>query len=519
MNKLRPYHLSTSLGMMFAAVLAGIQPSLAAEFVVSTNADTGAGSLRDAVEQANALPGADTILISEGLDAIELDTGQIDITDSLTIIGADEGSVIDGDQSSRIFGVTVSDISVRLERLVLIEGWAEVGHAAVTECGAETANGGAVCSLSPLEIIDSRIVDNFAISSDGGGVWIRTPGSLRIENTTLSFNLASDGNGGAIFAATEGVTLINTRVIQNTATGANNDGFTGAGGGIYYDGDGGTIGDVLGDLTIERSELSGNGASGLNGDGGAIWVQAQTRISNSTLSGNRTTGTVGDGGAIYSAGGNTVLTDTTITQNTSSAGGAVEIDDGAGERTLRVEYTVLSGNDAPAGNLLALGGVIVNMIASVFGDSTGEVNGSNAFNEFTNDPGLDPLSDNGCFLVAGVDGPFPVNPAACVQTHAVGLNSPALDRGNPAPVELYDQRGQGFPRITGSRTDIGAFELTIFQNPPEGPGDPGIPINPEQPTDPNFGQAVPVPVDSPFGLLALSLLMLWLGWTKMRLRA
>lgn len=156
------------------------------------------------------------------------------------------------------------------------------------------------------------------------------------------------------------------------------------------------------------------------------------------------------------------------------------------------------------------------LIASVFGDAAGEVNGTNAFNEFTNDTGLDPLTDNGCFAVAGVDGPSPVNTAGCVQTHAVQLSSPALDAGNNPSGELHDQRGQGFPRVTGSRADVGAYELTIFQNPPESPGDPGIPNTPQEPTDPASGEPVAVPVTSLVGLVAMSTLMLLLGWTQTR---
>jgi hypothetical protein len=58
---------------------------------------------------------------------------------------------------------------------------------------------------------------------------------------------------------------------------------------------------------------------------------------------------------------------------------------------------------------------------------------------------LGPLADNG--------GP--------TLTHALLPGSPALDAGDPNPVDPpeWDQRGPGSPRIVHGRIDIGAFEV------------------------------------------------------------
>ena len=45
------------------------------------------------------------------------------------------------------------------------------------------------------------------------------------------------------------------------------------------------------------------------------------------------------------------------------------------------------------------------------------------------------------------------------MTHALGPASPALDHGNRLAGLNFDQRGVGFPRLTGAGVDIGAFEL------------------------------------------------------------
>ena len=60
----------------------------------------------------------------------------------------------------------------------------------------------------------------------------------------------------------------------------------------------------------------------------------------------------------------------------------------------------------------------------------------------TGDPMLAPLADNG----------------GRTLTHALLSGSPAIDAGNNAQGLLYDQRGIGFPRVRGTRADIGAFE-------------------------------------------------------------
>ena len=59
------------------------------------------------------------------------------------------------------------------------------------------------------------------------------------------------------------------------------------------------------------------------------------------------------------------------------------------------------------------------------------------------DPQLLPLADNG----------------GATATHALSETSPALDAGDNGAGLATDQRGAGFARTEGARTDIGAFEL------------------------------------------------------------
>src|SRR5262245_58150602 len=57
-------------------------------FIVMNTADAGTGSLRDAISQANAMMGADTITFAAGVTGmITLTTGELLISDDLTITG------------------------------------------------------------------------------------------------------------------------------------------------------------------------------------------------------------------------------------------------------------------------------------------------------------------------------------------------------------------------------------------------------------------------------------------------
>src|SRR5262245_30844029 len=134
-------------------------------FTVLNLADSGVGSLRQAVLDANANPGADAIDFGDGLlGTIPLSSGQLSITDSLAIDGpgADQLAV-SGSHQSRIFSIS-SGATVAIAGLTITEGMA-VG--------------------------------------DGGGI-LNTGSTLTLDRVVLSGNHAiatagnANGRGGAI---------------------------------------------------------------------------------------------------------------------------------------------------------------------------------------------------------------------------------------------------------------------------------------------------------------------------------
>ncbi|NES23912.1 MAG: hypothetical protein F6K41_34605, partial [Symploca sp. SIO3E6] len=218
------------------------------------------------------------------------------------------------------------------------------------------------------------------------------------------------GNGGGIFANTGALTLTNSTVSGNTATGG--DGGNG-GNGVYGGGDGGNGGNGggifanTGALTLTNSTVSGNtatgGIGGIGGNGG-------------------NDGDGGNGGGIYiNDTQNNTITNSIIANNTSDTGPDISAD-------------------------LSSSNIQFSLIEDTAGITAGApTNGVNG-NIVGVDPQLLPLGDYG--------GP--------TQTHALSPNSPALNAGDNDQLMglTTDQRGKA--RISGTTVDIGAFELQLL---------------------------------------------------------
>ncbi|MFZ1640435.1 MAG: Calx-beta domain-containing protein [Candidatus Contendobacter sp.] len=216
-------------------------------FVVTNLNDSGAGSLRQAVLDANAAPGADTITFQAGLTGtIALTSGQIDIAGDLILQGPGARILtVSGNNASRILTVAVGT-TVTIDGLTLANGSSGSGN-----------NGGAIDNQGALTVANSTLSGNRA--SYGGGIHNSSTGALTVTNSTLS------GNVGTVF-----------------------------GGGIYNPG-------ATGALTVTNSTLSGNRATYY---GGGIYNVGTLTVTHSTLFDNRTGSTVNNsrGGGIYTLG-------------------------------------------------------------------------------------------------------------------------------------------------------------------------------------------------------------------------
>src|SRR5262245_57953184 len=100
---------------------------LPSTFTVLNLLDAGSGSLRAAVAAANTNPGTDTINFGT-TGTIALTSGQLDITDSLTINGPGASALtVSGNNASRVFKITSSTTDVDIRDLTIAHGAADNG--------------------------------------------------------------------------------------------------------------------------------------------------------------------------------------------------------------------------------------------------------------------------------------------------------------------------------------------------------------------------------------------------------
>jgi CSLREA domain-containing protein len=375
-------------------------------------------TLRDALALANANPGPDTITLGPALSGvpIRLSLGALPITGPVTIQGLGAAnSVLDAQQKSRVFDVSVTAGDVTLDGLTLTGG-------------RTTAAG------------------------DGGGaIRFQSHGTLTVRDCVISGNSTqgSESAGGGIYAIEPdaGARQVggDVTVTDSTISGNSTAGFNAVGGGIFTNGG----------LTLDGSTVSGNSTQGRNAFGGGMWVPvgAAATLTNSTVAGNVTTGPNSDGAGIFVNGGAVTLANSTVSGNSAkgSPGGGLYAEGGGGV-TLR--SSIVAGNVATGSNPdLGAGTGPLTVTSSLIGNGQGtrlvpagptpDANG-NLIGSATGplDPRLGPLQDNG--------GPTP--------TMALLPDSPALGRGRN-PLELAtDQRGPGFLRGVGGAVDMGAFQ-------------------------------------------------------------
>jgi len=398
-------------------------------FVVTTLADAGPGSLRDAIGRANAEAGIAVVEIDAALaGTIQLTDNVLYITDSIMIVGPGaDRLVLDAGTRHGVIATSPPGFDA-----------IDVAILGVTIRGGATDRGAGIASSNTRLLLADAIIEdnnttNSIVEEQGGGLYL-SGGSLRIDHCVFRHNSAGS-TGGGLTALNASVSITDSAFQSNLAK---------RGAGLYID--------TPHAVEIRRSLIAFNRA-GRRGAGIDLAARGpEAVIENTTISGNFVFGeqpTDGGGGIVLSGSARIALS--TIANNLAytlqrdpNIAAGLQYDSSQG--LLFLNGTLLWGNATLDGNIdlgrSGSGGIDAydNLIGTTTLDA---INGGEQDNLFGVDPQLGALADNG--------GP--------TQTHAIAPDSPARDAAQWIQYYvLTDQRGFARRRQGDANADIGAYE-------------------------------------------------------------
>ncbi|MGD9507766.1 MAG: right-handed parallel beta-helix repeat-containing protein [Geminicoccaceae bacterium] len=455
--------------------MALLQVTTAADKVSSGD---GKLSLREAVAQANATAGADTIVFAAGLEGKELvlSRGELRLSRDTTIDGDrdDDGSqvILNGGGDSRLFHVVGAATDVSLTDLRLEHGLAtdENGGGILANCRSVTVTdchfdhcsldgsgekyyaGGAIFSTGStrLTISDSEFLNCIAAAerSDGGAIATDYGTTLSISRTLFSGNYVSYGGGGAIEDHGLSTTIHDSLFLDN------------AGGG------GSAISKSSGNISITDSRFEGNNGFGLS----TIQIADSTaEISNCVIAGN-------SGGGIANIGGRLMLQSSTIADNKDYGSGLLLYAGIPHTGLAVVRNSTITGNYEGirvASGVLDIGNSIVvgNSHYAAVSDVIGSISISNGRNVFGGDASGAIVGDiqgaAPAAIFAAIDpttGGGRFDPALGIVPLRNSVANPALGGGDILAALPVDQTGTARPLPDGGLSDIGAQEILQHQS-------------------------------------------------------
>jgi hypothetical protein len=301
-------------------------------FSVTSLADSGPGTLRDAIVQADGGAASNSYVINiEKAGAITLESALPDLSRDITIHGLGSGnSTVQRDPSAVGFGIFRVDAgeTVSLSGLAIARG----------DSGG---SGGGLDNFGTVTVRDSLFTGNTAVS--GGGLENETGGTATVSDSAFTGNSATllgEGAGG-------GLGNSGTVTVSDTLFTGNNSS-AGSGGGL----------DNNGTATVSGSTFIGNSAAL---DGGALDNDGTATVSDSTFTGNS---------AVFGGGlendGTATVSDSTFTRNSATKfGGGL---DNFG--TVTVSGSTFTGNSAGIdGGGIFNGGALTQSGNTIIGNS------------------------------------------------------------------------------------------------------------------------------------------------------
>ena len=452
----------------------------AASLTVTNTNDSGPGSLRQAIADAQA---GDTITFASGLhgQTISLTSGQLAISRDLTINGPGAGQLtISAGGLSRVFVVNAG-VTATIAGLTVRDGsFAGMGAGILIDGGTLTLNnsqimdnssyyGGGVFNGGELTVNDSIFDGNSVTRPDtsilnGAGGAIFNLGNLTINRSVFSANSAVI-RGGAIYNDSLGRMNVNHSSFSGNSVNS-------VGGGIA----------TAGTLIVENSSFHANTAS----QGGGIQSSNTLTVRNSTFDQNSAPS---GGGGIYAGIGTLSVVNSTFSANTANFGGGLYNGAGNGNQVNNSTFSDNSGSGIyDDGGLFLTNTIIANSTSGLNCNSaSGSIGIGNLSWPDTScpgslnaDPKLLPLADNG--------GP--------TLTMALDTGSAAIDAGSDSYCAVTDQRGAPRPQI-GAHCDIGAYEFSSIAPTPTPTLEPSQPAPTETPMPTDTPVLTGTPTDTP----------------------
>jgi hypothetical protein len=343
--------------------------------------------LRAAIIQANLDGGGDTIRLGPHTYNLTLANtgdpddntgGNLDITASVTIIGSGPKTVINQTLTNdRVFQIDATTGTVAFQNLVIQGGHAVDDGTVGSTPYFTTAEGGGILDIGGAKLTLTCVTVQYNYASGGTGTTGRGAGQ--------------SAEGGGVFMNGGTLTLINSAINNNTATGGNGvnavagspvgtpagaGGFA-AGGGLYATGATVVLGPSFGlgcDTFLGNRAVGGKGGAGLSGaigaggnggnaEGGGLFLDGGSlKMGNSlatvTIQGNSATGGAGGAGGTGTGAGGI---------GGSAYGGGLYAQDLA---IVSLTGALVTGNQA-VGGAGGSGGAVPSLAASTSGPASG----------------------------------------------------------------------------------------------------------------------------------------------------
>ena len=411
--------------------LAAITEAEATTFTVTNANATGAGSLKQAILDANAAGGADTITFAPGVTGT-IKPGALTITGPTTISGPGASVLtISGDNALRPIEIA-GTASVTISGLTIADGKIVGGTASGGGATGGEGGPGAGAANGPNGVPATGGSAN-AAPEDGGG--IANHGDLLLDQVVVTGNRGVGGRGGAGGEAKGG----NGGAAAGGGGRGGNGGSASAGSGAAADVRGiGIFND--GSMTIRASTISGNSATG--GDGGSAAARGGVGGPGAGPTG------VGGGGGAASA--------------TGVSGGDVRGTGIYNKGTMTISASTVSSNTAVGangGDASAIGGVGgangggvggAGGSATAVGGAGGEALGAGVFND-----GILELRDSTIAANVGIDGLQAGNATATNGANSGGPGGQAIATpGAPGAADGGGLLNSGAPGVTATLSGV-----------------------------------------------------------------